>query len=199
MNAVIGIPSASVNRQLRAGMRALLTQNQPGSGRPCGHVDQVGGLGHPGPVADLTGGVDRRVPGVAAVEGVDGVLHAMIDRVTEGESDLVLAAGLGEGVGGPGRVRPHHNLGRLGIVRAAAPIRRQRRRRLFQDGDVVGRSVAAGVACPQQSGQRLTAGDLGTILKRQQRVMPEGFLPGRGRVLLVVGVVDRQRGIDIDV
>ena len=62
--------------QLRAGVRAFFTQDQPGSGRPGGQVDQVGGLGDPGPVTDTAVGVDRRVPAIAEVEGVHGVLHA---------------------------------------------------------------------------------------------------------------------------
>ena len=51
----------------------------------------------------------------------------------------------------------------------------------------------------QQPGQRFAAGDLGAVQKRQQRVMTQGLLPGRGRVLLVVGVVDDDGGIDIEV
>lgn len=152
--------------QLGAGVRALLAQDQPGSGRPRGQVDQVGGLGHPGPVADVAGGLDRRVPGITEIEGVHGILHAGIDREAEGESGVVIAAGVGEGMGGTGRVRAHHDLGRLGIVRAVTPIGRQRRQCLLKDRDVVGRSVAARVAFAQQPGQRLTAGDLWAVQKR---------------------------------
>jgi hypothetical protein len=47
-------PIVSVgNAQLRAGVRALFPQDQPGSGRPPGQIEQAGGLGEPGPVAGL--------------------------------------------------------------------------------------------------------------------------------------------------
>jgi hypothetical protein len=52
-NPVTRSPSASGDPQLRARVRALLTEDQPGSWRPGGHVDQVGGLGDPGAVAGL--------------------------------------------------------------------------------------------------------------------------------------------------
>ena len=63
---------------------------------------------------------------------------------------------------------------------------------------MVGGGIAAGVARSQQPGQRFPIGDLGTVQKRQQRVMAPGLLPGRGRAFLVVGMVDRDGGIDID-
>ena len=52
-----------------------------------------------------------------------------------------------------------------------------------------GRSTASG----------FTTGRLGAVQKHQQRVMAERLLPGRGRVLLVVGVIDGDGGIDIEV
>ncbi|VBA62300.1 hypothetical protein LAUMK41_05691 [Mycobacterium attenuatum] len=64
---------------------------------------------------------------------------------------------------------------------------------------MVGRGVAARVALAQQPGQRLPTGDLWTVQKRQQRMVPERLFPGRSRILLVVGVVDDQRGVNIDV
>ena len=73
--------------QLRTGMRAFLAQDQPGAGRPRRHVEEVGGLGHPRPVADLTVRLDRRVPGLTAVEGVGRVLHPGVDRVAQREPD----------------------------------------------------------------------------------------------------------------
>jgi hypothetical protein len=84
-------------------------------------------------------------------------------------------------------------------MRAGTPVRWQRRQRGLQHRDVVGRGVAARVTRPQQPGQRLAPGDLRPIQKRQQRVMPEGLLPGRRRVLLGIGMVDDQRGVDVDV
>ncbi len=59
--------------------------------------------------------------------------------------------------------------------------------------------VGAGVTGAQQPGQSFPAGDLGAVQKRQQRVQAERFLPGRGRAVLVVGVIDDQGGIDVDV
>ena len=64
---------------------------------------------------------------------------------------------------------------------------------------MVGGGVGAGVAFAQQPSQRLAAGDLRAVQKRQQRVMPEGLLPRRRRLGLVVGMVDDQRGIDVDI
>ncbi len=59
--------------------------------------------------------------------------------------------------------------------------------------------VGAGVAGAQEPGQGLPAGDLRAIQKRQQRMKTERLLPGRGSPGLVVGVIDDQRGIDVDV
>jgi len=64
---------------------------------------------------------------------------------------------------------------------------------------VVGGGVGAGVARAQQPGQRFAASDLGAVQKRQQRVVTPRLLPGRGRLLFVVGVIDRDGGIDIQV
>ncbi len=55
--------------QLRTGMRAFFAQDQPGAGRPATEVDQVGGLGDPGPLADPAVGVDRWIPAIGEVEG----------------------------------------------------------------------------------------------------------------------------------
>ena len=63
---------------------------------------------------------------------------------------------------------------------------------------MIGGGVTAGVACSQQPGQRFTAGDLGAVQKRQQRVVAVGLLPGCGRVLLVVGMVDGDGGVNVD-
>ena len=76
---------------------------------------------------------------------------------------------------------------------------RQRLQRPPQHGDVVGGGVGAGVARSQQPGQRFPAGDLGAVQKHQQRVMAPGLLPGRGRFLLAMGVIDGDGGIDIQV
>ena len=64
---------------------------------------------------------------------------------------------------------------------------------------MVGGGVGAGVAGAQQPGQGFPAGDLGAVQKRQQRMEAERLLPGRQPRLLVVGVIDDQGGIDVDV
>ena len=196
MNAVTRMPSASVNRSCAPGCGRSLRRI---SRVPAGHADMsrrsVASATHA--VADLTVRLDRRVPGLTAVEGVGRVWHPGVDRVAQREPDPMGSAGCGERVGGPSGVGPHQRLRRPGIP-TRTPARRQRRQRLLEDRDVIGRGVAARVAGPQQPGQRLAPGDLRTIRKRQQRVMAERLLPGRRRVLLVVGVVDGQCGVDVD-
>ncbi len=185
--------------QLRPRMGPLFAQQQSGPGRPGGQVDQGGGFGHPRPVTDLSIGVDGGVPAFGEVEGVHGVPDPGVDGKPEGESDPTIAARLGEAMGGPGRVAAHHH--RRSAVRAGlrAPIGGQRGQRLLEDADVVCGGVGAGIALAQQSGQGFPAADLWAVQKRQQRMVAEGLLPRRGGVLLVVGMVDDQRGIDVDV
>ena len=77
--------------------------------------------------------------------------------------------------------------------------RRQRLQRPLQHDDVVGGGIGAGVARAQQPGQRFAAGDLGAVQEHQQRVVTPRLLPGRGRLLLIVGVIDGEGGIDIQV
>jgi hypothetical protein len=64
---------------------------------------------------------------------------------------------------------------------------------------VVSGGVGPGVAFAQQPGQSFPAGDLRAVQERQQRMVAEGLLPRRGRILLVVGMVDDQGGVDVDV
>ena len=85
------------------------------------------------------------------------------------------------------------------MVGVGPPRRGQRRQRLRQDDDVVTGGVGAGVAGAQQPGQGLPAGDLRAVQKRQQRMKTERLLPGRCSAGLVVGVVDHQGGVDVDV
>ena len=101
-------------------------------------------------------------------------------------------------MGGAGRIAAHQNLVRAGIVGVGPVAARQRLQRPPQHRDVVGGGIAAGIPGSQQPGQRFPIGDLRTVQKRQQRMMTPGLLPGRGRAFLVVGMVDRDGGIDID-
>jgi hypothetical protein len=62
---------------------------------------------------------------------------------------------------------------------------------------VIGCGVAAGIAGSQQPRQSFAGGDVGAVQKHQQRVEPERLLPGRGGVFLVVGVINGDGGIHI--
>ena len=63
-------------------------------------------------------------------------------------------------------------------------------------GDVVGGGVGAGVAGPQQRGHRLSGTGLAVVDERDERVMAEGLLPGRGGVLLL-GVREDEHAVDV--
>jgi len=105
-------------------------------------------------------------------------------------------------VGSPGGVAAHQHRRLIGVVWliGVGPVaRRQGRQRLSQDGDVVCGGVGAGTTGAQQSREGFSAGDLGTVHKGQQRMVTVGFLPGRRCLLLVIGVVDDQGGVDVDV
>ncbi len=102
-------------------------------------------------------------------------------------------------MGGAGGIRPHQNLLPGRIIRVRTVRRRQLFQRLLQHGDVVGCGITPRVAGSQQPGQCFTTGDLGAVEEHQQRVMAPGLLPCRGRVLLVVGMVDGDGGIDVEV
>ncbi len=130
-----------------------------------------------------------------------GVLDPPVHRVAEGKPHSGSAARAGEIVGGPGRIAAHQHLRRVAITATTGiwpPRRWQRRQRLVQHGDVIGGGVGTGATGAQQPGQRLPTGDLGAIEKRQQRVQAERLLPGRRRHLFVVGVIEDQGGIDVD-
>jgi hypothetical protein len=85
------------------------------------------------------------------------------------------------------------------VIGVGPPSRRQAGERLVEDGDVVCGGVGAGTTGAQQPRQGFAPGDLGAVQKGQQRVVTVGLLPGRGGLLLVIGVVDNQGGVDIDV
>jgi len=95
--------------QLRAGVRAFLAQDQPGPGRPTARVDEIGGFGDPGAVADAAAGIDRRIPAVGGVQDFDRVADPGVDGVAEGETHPGGAAGVGEGVGGTSGIAAHQN------------------------------------------------------------------------------------------
>jgi hypothetical protein len=102
-------------------------------------------------------------------------------------------------MGGSGGVAAHQHLRCLVVVGVGPPPRRQGGQCLRQDDDVVTGGIGAGVAGAQHPGQGFPAGDLRAVQKRQQRMKTEGLLPGRGSPGFVVGVVDHQGGVDVDV
>ena len=155
------VPVGIGEPQLRAGMRALLAQDQSGPGRPFRQVHQIGGLGHPGAVADAAVGLHRRIPPIGGVEGVDRVADPSVDRAAQREPHRGVAARGGEPMGGAGGVRADQDLWRVRVIRARAVLRWQRIECLAQHGDVIGGGVTAGVARPQQPGQGLPGGDVG--------------------------------------
>jgi hypothetical protein len=166
-------------------VRALLTQDQPGTCRPVGQVHQVGGFGDPGALADVAGGVDRRVPGIGGGEYLGGIAQRGIDGAPQGESHVRSAAGRGKTIRGPGRIRADQHLGRIGVSRCGPVGRRERGQRLIEHAEMVGGGVTVGVPRGQQSGQRLPGGDVGAVQKHQQRMKPERLLPGRRCVSLL--------------
>ena len=127
---------------------------------------------------------------------VDDALNPRIDGEPEGEPHPPGPARRRERVGGPGRVRAGQQPRTARVARARAGRLRQRGQRHIQHRDVVGGGVRPGVAGPQQPGQRLPGGHLGPVQETQQRVKPEGVLPGRRRVFLLA-VRDADRGIEI--
>ncbi len=183
--------------QLRSRVGALFAQDQPVSGRPTAEVNQICGLGDPRPVPHPAIGVDRGIPTVSEVEGVDGVLHAGIDGVPEREPHTGCWQAAANAWVAPAESQRTSTRGGSGSPGTVRPIGRPLER-LLQDGDVVSGGVGAGVAGPEQPGQRLAAADLRSIEERQQGVMAESLLPGRCRVLLGIGMIDDQRGVDID-
>lgn len=55
-------------------------QDQPGGGRPGGQIHQIGGLGHPGALADATVCGDGRIPRVVGVEHLGGLADRGADH-----------------------------------------------------------------------------------------------------------------------
>ena len=139
------VPVGVGEPQLGAGMRAFLTQDQPGAGRPGGQVHQGGGLTDPGAVADAAVGLDRRIP-VAVGEYLGGIAHGGVDRTAQREPHVCVAARRGETIGGARGVRADQHLRGLRVIGVGPVGRRQRLQCLTQHGDVIGGGVAAGIA-----------------------------------------------------
>ena len=106
-----GVPVAMFieDLELRAGMRPLAADDQPGALRPGREIDAVRELGHPCAVTVLSVGVDRLLPLVFRDfedRGADGVGQLVADR----EPDTGLAAAGGERVGAPADIGADQHL-----------------------------------------------------------------------------------------
>ena len=187
--------------QLGTGVWSFLPQDHPAPGGPCRQVQQFRWprrpRRRPGWCRRLSSGTTRR-PGMPA-GGVGKqrrrCVEPRIDREPEGEPDPD-PAHLRERVGGPGGIRSGQQPRTVRVARSWPGRLRQRRQRHIQHRDVIGGGVRPGVAGAEHPGQRLPGGDLGPVQETQQRVKPEGVLPGRRRVFLLA-VRDADRGIEV--
>jgi hypothetical protein len=116
----------------------------------------------------------------------------------EGEPHPTIPTRGGERVGGTSGIRPGHHPHRVRIARPRPGIGGHCRQRRIEHRDVIGRGVRPGVTRAQQPGQGFATGDLRTVQKRQQRMKTTRLLPRLGRVLLVLRVRDRDRGIEVN-
>jgi hypothetical protein len=98
-----------------AGVRAFAADDDPGTGRPVGQVEQVGDFGDPGTVAWLAVGVVGRCPGGLGY-GQDGLLDVLVDGETQREPDPTVAECGGESVGGAGGVGAGQQAGCIGVA-----------------------------------------------------------------------------------
>ena len=94
--------------ELGPGVGTLPAHEQPGGLRPAGQRDEVGQLGHPGPVADRAVGLCGGDP-VLFLDEDQGVTNSLVDGESDGEVAVGLDDGVHEPVGGPGRVGPHQD------------------------------------------------------------------------------------------
>ena len=144
--------------------------------------------------------LDRRMPAAARGWHRQSVWIRAVDRESEGEPDPPVHAGGGERVGGAGGVgagqQPRARPGTADRSRRGRACSGSAAKARSSTVDVVGGGVGARVPGPQQTGQRLPAGHLGTVQEAQQRVEPERLLPGRRSVLLLA-VRDRDRGVEV--
>jgi hypothetical protein len=155
-------------------------------GGPVRQLHQIGGLGHPGAVADTAVSIDRRLPTIVGGEHLGGLTRPGIDHgpkknptparryaaanpwVAPAESERIKICGASR-----------LNLRCVQVIWPRTRTRRQRVQRLAPHHDVIGGAVA--------TGQGLPGSDVGTAQKHWQRVETEGVFPGRGRILLISG------------
>ena len=127
-------------------------------------------------------------------DGVDDPLDPCVHGESEGEPDPTLGARGRERMGRTGRVRPGQQPRTLplpGLVTGpGTSLLGQVGQGQVQHGDVVGGGVRPGVARPQQPGQCLPAGDVGTVQEAQQRMETIGLL-----LLCTSGIGHKGRGV----
>ena len=171
--------------ELRAGVGALPAHDQPRALGPGGEIDVLAQLGDPGALAHLASGVDRALP-CRLGRLQDRLAHPLVDLVADREADAGVAAILREGVGAPTDVGAYEDL-------AVEVLGRQLLERHLQHLEVIGGGVGAGVAGPQQAGQRLA----GLVEVAEQRVEAEASLVVARRPLLLGGGAE-QGGVDAE-
>ena len=160
-------------------------------------------LGHgPNCVADRLGdGVSDREEGtgslVSACHGRERGRFSRIRRCRCGPGRRCPAGGRRGSARVPGR-RPRCGRWRCWRRRCRAAAARTAPRRCWPGNTArgVGGGVAARVPGPQQRGDRLSGPAVSVVDEPHQRVMAEGLLPGRLRVLLV-GVRDHQHSVQV--
>ena len=176
--------------QLGSGVGPFLAGDQSHPLRPACE-DVACEFGDPGAVADGAVRFDGRSPGRGGHQQ-DG----LVDRLRDGHPDRVgqpptpccepveelvgAAAGVGAYEGPP----------------SAPVLLRQLGQGQTSGGDVVGGGVATRVAGPQQAGDRLSGSFTAVVDEREQRVVAEGLLPGRGGVFFL-GVRQDQHAVDV--
>jgi hypothetical protein len=174
--------------QLGAGMRAFPTDQEPGPFGPAGRLEQAGDLADLGVFTQITASVEGGDP---AGRGPDRFPDRFGDRGADTESDVEVPLAPGPDVGeetvtGSGRIRAEQDRGPVSV--GVGDLGEG----LVEDGDVVGGGVRAGPALAQHTGEGLA----GVVQETQQRVEPEGLLPGAGRGLLL-GVADHDGRVDV--
>ena len=158
-------------RQLRAGVRALTPDDQPGALGPAGQIDVLGDLSDLAVLALASRPGRAREPKHARDfedRGADRVGQVVAER----EAQLPLTAVVGQVVRGAGGVCAHQDLDALDV------LGRDLLKRPVEHRHVVGGGVRAGVPRPEHRAERLP----GLISVGVQRVKPVAALVVAGRL-----------------
>jgi len=108
-----------------------------------------------------------------------------VDAEPVAEPDTPLSASGRERVGGTGGVGSHHQTRPIRIPGTGSGVGGEALQGQVQQLNVIRCGVRAGVALPDDPGQRLTRSDLGPVQVADQRVEPERLLPRWCRQLLL--------------